>query len=55
MDETPWFTTAISNLTSIIGDILTFMTSNTYFALLLVIGLVRYSSKVIKSFKKAAR
>lgn len=55
MEETPWFTTAISNLTTILGDILTFMTSNPYFALLLVIGLVRYSSKVIKSFKKAAR
>ena len=55
MDETPWFIIALSNLTTILGDILNFMTSNTYFALLLVIGLVRYASKVIKSFKKAAR
>lgn len=50
-----WITTAITNLTSILTSILTFMTENTYFAILLVIGLVRYASKVIKSFKKAAR
>lgn len=50
-----WITTAITNLTSILTSILTFMTENAYFAILLVIGLVRYASKVIKSFKKAAR
>lgn len=50
-----WITTAIENLTTILTNILSFMTDNTYFALLLVIGLVRYASKVIKSFKKAAR
>ena len=50
-----WITTAITNLISILTSILNFMTDNVYFAILLVIGLVRYASKVIKSFKKAAR
>lgn len=55
MNESPWFVVALGHLTTILGDILTFMTGNVYFAILLVIGLVRYASKVIKSFKKAAR
>lgn len=53
--EPSWIETGLTNLWTVFNGTLTQLTSNTFFAILLVSALVVVAMKLIKKAKKAAR